>query len=83
MSDEAFEKTLRIVREIHRLFKAGRANTPEHEALCDAADGPWYRMSRLERELAQLYSVALYGLAEGRRPAGAEDWPARGPEKLQ
>ncbi len=61
----AFEEYEEGTRKIHRLFKEGKADTPEHEAVCDALDGVWDRLTEDEklrmRELsAKLYEEANY-----------------------
>lgn len=64
---EPFDLFLEQMRDIHRLFAAGKADTPEHDDLCDRhPDRLWYGMTVLEQKLVGVYSVALYGLAEWR-----------------
>ncbi len=50
MAEADLQEYLRLTREVDALIAAGKGDSPEHEAMCDLMDGPWYRMTAEEHE---------------------------------
>jgi tetratricopeptide (TPR) repeat protein len=60
----AYRAMARGIRELHQLLAAGKEDTPEADAICDATDGPWQALSEVERSRVRNLSEDLYSLAE-------------------
>ena len=58
---------LSVVRgllEMYRLTEEGRFDSPEADAIRDAMDEPWERLSESERERVREWSAALNAIAD-------------------
>jgi len=58
--DEAEREYARLLHEMQDLFDRGGADTPEHDAICDAMDRPWRAMSPEGIARTDRLSAALY-----------------------
>ena len=45
-----YQAVIRALLQIHRLWVDGKGESPEADAIRDAMDGPWSRLSDSERE---------------------------------
>jgi tetratricopeptide (TPR) repeat protein len=54
----------RGIRELHRLGLEGQDDSPEADAIRDAADGPWVALSETERRRVSGLSEDLYSVSE-------------------
>jgi hypothetical protein len=59
-----YRAVVRATRELHELIAAGKDDSPEADALRDAADGPWEGLSEVERQRVGNLSEDLYSLVE-------------------
>lgn len=61
---DAFAESVRLLRDLHFLTIAGKDESPEADAIRDAMEMPWWRLSALEQERVSGLSGDLYTLGE-------------------
>jgi tetratricopeptide (TPR) repeat protein len=61
----AYLAFVRGLREMHRLIRDGKEDSPEAEAVRDATDIPWQALTEVERRRAAGLSEDLYSITEG------------------
>lgn len=52
------------IRELHQLTLEGRDESPEADRVRDAIDGPWEKLSEVERKLISGLSEDLYSISD-------------------
>lgn len=72
----AYREYVALLRRLHATFRGDEDESPEADAIRELMDGPWYRMTRWEKELAGRLSEQLYAEAEMGRLANHEDCPS-------
>jgi hypothetical protein len=63
---EHYRAMARGVRELHQLAACGKDDSPEADAIRDATDQPWTKLSEAERDRVRGLSDDLYSLAQPR-----------------
>jgi hypothetical protein len=59
--NKSFEKSLRLLLDLHVLMAAGKGDEPEADTIRDEMDEPYGKLSNIERDLIDKVSEALYG----------------------
>lgn len=59
---DAFTESIRLLRDLHFLTIAGKDESADADAIRDAMESPWWRLSELERERVSGLSGDLYTL---------------------
>ena len=73
----AYHALAALTRDLHRLFAAGAADSPEADEVRDATDGPWRAASDLDRGRIDGLSEDLYMITDPPHAARPMTQPAR------
>ena len=59
-ADSPVQTYERLLRQLHKLIADGKGDTQDADDLRDAMDGPYYAMSKADREEMVWLSLTLY-----------------------